>query len=83
MAWLYEKSATWRWIIRTSKQSPMWTAVFGVAFVGVPYVAGRLTLAGTNPEVINPEWEQKLKAKQSVDYQVRMHACCCLGRASL
>ena len=74
MAFLYEKSATWRWIVRTTKHSPLYMATFGVAFVAVPYVAGKLVMAGTNPENIKPEWEQQLKARQTVDYKARIEA---------
>ena len=70
MAWIYEKSAAWRAMVRLSKQSPLYTAIFGVAFVGIPYGVGKLVMWGTNPETISPEWEKQLKAQQTVDYKV-------------
>ena len=70
MAWIYEKSATWRKMVKLSKQSSLYTAIFGVAFVGIPYGVGKLVMWGTNPEVISPERQRQLDAQRTVDHKV-------------
>ena len=83
MAWIYEKSAAWRKMVKLSKQSSLYTAIFGVAFVGIPYGVGKLVMWGTNPETISPERERQLKAQQTVDYKVMLISSSCCSRRSL
>lgn len=49
MAFLYAKSATWRWIVARSKESPAFFTVFGVACVGLPWGVAVGVQSLTNP----------------------------------
>lgn len=69
MAWLYDKSATWRKIVAFTRQSPWYMAGFAVACFGVPYAVGQLVMGATNPPQ-QTELERRLRARQTVDHQV-------------
>ena len=58
MAWIYEKSATWRRIVAVTKQSPLAMAGFTAFCFGVPYLLGKVVMGATNPELE----ERKAKA---------------------
>lgn len=49
MAFLYEKSRTWRLIVANSKASPAFFAAFSALCVGVPIVVGAAVMNATNP----------------------------------
>jgi hypothetical protein len=52
MAWLYEKSATWRKIVAFTRQGPLYMATFAGLAVAVPYLAGDLIMNRTNPNEV-------------------------------
>eukprot|EP00245_Coleochaete_scutata_P009354 TRINITY_DN3060_c2_g3_i1.p1 TRINITY_DN3060_c2_g3~~TRINITY_DN3060_c2_g3_i1.p1 ORF type:complete len:151 (+),score=33.11 TRINITY_DN3060_c2_g3_i1:44-496(+) len=68
MSFIWEKSATWRWIVRSSRSSGKFYAGFAVlCFVG-PWAAGELTmyLTGRNEELLR----EKLRATGREDAQL-------------
>ncbi|KAL3163268.1 hypothetical protein ABBQ32_009664 [Trebouxia sp. C0010 RCD-2024] len=51
MAWVFEKSPTWRRIVAKSRESPAFYAAFAAACFAVPYGVGKAVMWATNPEV--------------------------------
>lgn len=70
MAWLYEKSGTWRKIVAVTKANPLAMAGFSAACFGVPYYLGKAAMDATNPE-LKAEQEQKLRQSTSMHQKVR------------
>lgn len=51
MAWLFEKSATWRHIVKATRDSPSKFLAFGIVVgVVIPYIATDALISLTNPE---------------------------------
>ena len=69
MAWVFEKSATWRRIVKVTKQSPLAMASFTVACCVIPYYGGQAVLGATNPEV-KPEKEREVRQQMSMHQKV-------------
>ncbi|KAK9816747.1 hypothetical protein WJX72_004525 [[Myrmecia] bisecta] len=69
MAWLYEKSATWRKIVAVTRQSPLAMSIFGVSCFAVPYGMAKLAMWGTNPEN-DAAKERLLRERSSLSHQV-------------
>ena len=68
MAWLFEKSATWRRIVSVTRSSPLAMAGFTATCFGAAYGLGKLTMAGTDREAA---LEEKLRARMTTDHKVR------------
>mmetsp|Transcript_22399 Transcript_22399/g.27005 ORF Transcript_22399/g.27005 Transcript_22399/m.27005 type:complete len:122 (+) Transcript_22399:139-504(+) len=70
MAFFYEKSSTWRYIVAVTKRSKLAMAVFGVtAGVVIPYGLCSGVMALTNPEE-TPEQLEKLRKGARQDHMV-------------
>ena len=81
MAWVFEKSATWRKIVKVTKQSPLAMVGFTAVCCAVPYYGGQAVLGATNPEV-EPEKQSAAKEKMSMHqkvssaHSVQTSSCC-------
>eukprot|EP00884_Botryococcus_braunii_P004288 jgi/Botrbrau1/13860/Bobra.0056s0093.1 len=73
MAWLYEKSSTWRKLVAFTRASPWYMGGFAVACFGIPYAVGQVVMGSTNPPQ-QTELESRLRARQTVDHQVLARA---------
>ena len=52
MSWIWEKSSTWRWIVRGTRGNPLAMSVFtATTMFAVPIGLGTLVMNGTNPEL--------------------------------
>jgi len=65
MAWVFEKSPTWRKIVGITKRSPLAMAGFTAVCFGGPYALAKLTMNATNPE-LQKEEAQKMLSKASL-----------------
>ena len=75
MAWLFEKSATWRRIVSVTKASPLAMVAFTAGCFGAAYGLGKLTMAGTDREAA---LEAKLRSRMTTDHKV----CICAKNLS-
>ena len=79
MAWLFEKSATWRRIVSITKQSPLAMAGFtATCFVGT-YALGEVVMGATNPE-LQSQKEKPLRSQESMHNKAS--SCFCARRES-
>jgi len=70
MAWLYEKSALWRAIVRVTRGSPLAFGAFGLTVgVVVPYYVTAGVMGLTNPEQ-EAERIAELRKRQGLNAQV-------------
>mmetsp|Transcript_10132 Transcript_10132/g.19131 ORF Transcript_10132/g.19131 Transcript_10132/m.19131 type:complete len:119 (+) Transcript_10132:311-667(+) len=75
MAWLYEKSAAWRTIVRITRDSPLAFAAFGITVgVAIPYFATDALIQFTNPEATQPESEHTRALKMRQGHETEMMA---------
>lgn len=52
MSWIWEKSPTWRWIVRGTRGNPLAMGAFTfTTMFAIPIGLGSLVMSGTNPEV--------------------------------
>ena len=73
MSWIWEKSATWRWLVATTKRSPAAMAAFTIGMCVVPYYGGKLVMAGTNMATEQgTSLEQQLRARQTLEHKVTL-----------
>ena len=73
MAWLFEKSRTWRVIVAVTKQNTAAMVGFSAVCCAVPYYLGKLTMGATNPEV-ESEHEKHLRGKASLHQKASLLA---------
>ena len=59
MAWVFEKSPTWRKIVGITKRSPLAFAGFTAVCFGGPYAMAKLTMNATNPEIQKEEAQKR------------------------
>ena len=71
MSWLWEKSATWRWLVATTKRSPAAMAAFTITMCVVPYYTGKMVMAGTDTQIQQgTSLEQQLRARETLEHKV-------------
>lgn len=73
MAWVFEKSPTWRRIVAKTRESPGFYAGFAAACFVVPYGLGKIVMWATNPEVARERdraLQEQLKIKQTFHHEV-------------
>ena len=72
MSWIWEKSATWRWLVAVTKRSPAAMAAFTIGMCVVPYYAGQAVMSGTSMVTKQgTSLEQQLRARQTLEHKVR------------
>ncbi|DBA94988.1 TPA: hypothetical protein ACH3X1_002511 [Trebouxia sp. C0004] len=72
MAWVFEKSPTWRRIVAKTKESPSFYAGFAAACFVVPYGLGKAVMWATNPEVARKRdmaLQAELKGRQTYHHE--------------
>jgi len=76
MSYIWEKSSTWRWIVRGTRGSPLAMTVFtGVTMFAVPIGVGTLVMHGTNPETEMDEAKiAKLRRDAGLDTKIMVRA---------
>jgi len=72
MAWVFEKSPTWRKIVGITKRSPLAMAGFTAVCFGGPYAMAKLTMNATNPEMQKEEAQKRLSSA-SLHQKVHPH----------
>ncbi len=73
MAWVFEKSPTWRRIVAKTRESPSFYAGFAAACFVVPYGLGKAVMWATNPEVARKRdmaLQAELKGRQTYHHEV-------------
>lgn len=73
MAWVFEKSPTWRRIVAKTRESPAFYASFAAACFVVPYGLGKVVMWATNPEVARKRdmaLQAELKGRQTYHHEV-------------
>jgi hypothetical protein len=65
MAYLYEKSATWRRLVAFTKKGPLYMALFAGVCVGAPMMLGNSVMNKTNPDH-ETDLERQLRARSSM-----------------
>lgn len=76
MAWVFEKSPTWRRIVAKSRESPAFYASFAAACFVVPYGVGKAVMWATNPEVARKRdvaLQAELRGRQTYHHEVSNH----------
>ena len=72
MSWIWEKSATWRWLVAVTKRSPAAMAAFTIGMCVVPYYGGKVVMSGTSMVTEQgTSLEQQLRARQTLEHKVR------------
>jgi hypothetical protein len=70
MSWIWEKSSTWRWIVRGTRGNPLAMGVFtATTMFAVPIGLGTLVMNGTNPEMDAAKIE-KLRRDAGLDTKI-------------
>jgi len=70
MSWIWEKSSTWRWIVRGTRGNPLAMSVFtATTMFAVPIGLGTLVMNGTNPELDAAKIE-KLRRDAGLDTKI-------------
>ena len=69
MSWLWEKVPAWRWLVRSTRQSPLGMAAFTAAMFVVPYQLGKIVLWTTNPGH-ETDLERKLQQRTTLEHKV-------------
>jgi hypothetical protein len=70
MSWIWEKSSTWRWIVRGTRGNPLAMSVFtATTMFAVPIGLGTLVMNGTNPEMDAAKIE-KLRRDAGLDTKI-------------
>ena len=73
MAWVFEKSPTWRRIVAKTRESPSFYAGFAAACFAVPYGLGKAVMWATNPEVARKRdmaLQAELRGRQTYHHEV-------------
>lgn len=73
MAWVFEKSPTWRRIVARTKESPGFYATFAAACFVAPYGLGKAVMWATNPETARKRdmaLQAELKGRQTYHHEV-------------
>ncbi|CAK0787335.1 hypothetical protein CVIRNUC_010553 [Coccomyxa viridis] len=71
MSWIWEKSATWRWLVAVTKRSPAAMTAFTIGMCVVPYYAGQAVMSGTSMVTEQgTSLEQQLRARQTLEHKV-------------
>lgn len=79
MAFLYQRSRTWRKIVDLTRRSPLYLALFAGACVGGPMLLGDQIMNKTNPRH-ETDLERQLRAKSGMHDQARaLHGLCVAG----
>ena len=76
MAWVFEKSPTWRRIVAKTRESPAFYAGFAAACFAVPYGVGKVVMWATNPEVARKRdvaLQAELRGRQTYHHEVSNH----------
>jgi hypothetical protein len=63
MSFLFEKSATWRWIVASSKTSKAFYATFAGVCLVVPWVLGHAVMSTTNRSQLELNEELRRRAR--------------------
>ncbi len=63
MSFLYEKSATWRWIVASSKASKAFYATFAGVCLVVPWMLGHAVMSTTNRSQLELNEELRRRAR--------------------
>lgn len=71
MAWVFEKSRTWRIIVTITKQHPVAMVGFSALCFGAPYYLGKATMGATNPQ-LQAEREQQLRQNTSMHQKAQL-----------
>ena len=80
MSWIWEKSATWRWLVAVTKRSPAAMAAFTIGMCVVPYYAGKAVMSGTSMVTEQgTSLEQQLRARQTLEHKVRCTSALCVS----
>ena len=70
MSWIWEKSSTWRWIVRGTRGNPLAMSVFtATTMFAVPIGLGTLVMNGTIPEMDAAKIE-KLRRDAGLDTKI-------------
>lgn len=81
MAWVFEKSPTWRRIVAKSRESSAFYATFAAACFIVPYGVGKAVMWATNPEVARKRdvaLQAELRGRQTYHHEVSHSSRCLL-----
>ncbi|GBG68300.1 hypothetical protein CBR_g2846 [Chara braunii] len=70
MAWVYEKSATWRWLVARSKASRLFYTTFAAACIGVPCAAGVMLMSLSNTQDKATRLRNQMGTRGSSDAQL-------------
>lgn len=70
MSWIWEKSPTWRWIVRGTRGNPLAMGAFTLTTMfAIPIGLGSLVMSGTNPEVDDAKMA-KLRRDAGLDTKI-------------
>lgn len=70
MAFIYEKSATWRKIVNFTRQSPLYMAGFAGVCLGLPVLLANTIQSKTNNAKQESELERHLRARSGIHHEV-------------